>query len=295
MHTEGKLENSKAPRVLSTVDNWILSRWQQTKAQIEKHLSEYRFDLAAQTIYEFTWNEYCDWYLELCKPLLNLERYANSTRHTLISILEELLRVIHPFMPYITEAIWQRVAPIAQKTAETIMLQPYPECIEKLINKKSEEDIAWVQAVVLGIRNIRGEMNLPPSKPVPVLFYQGDAEDKRRSDSELNQILLKSLAKIDTLGWLLPGETRPQAATALVGTLEILIPLAGLIDKQAEITRLTKECGKLKLDLEKITLKLSNENFVQKAPAAVVEEEKKRAQELGAAIEKLEGRLGEMA
>lgn len=301
MNTEGKMETPSNTQVLSAVnhlspvDQWILSRWQQTKAQIEKHLAEYRFDLAAQAIYEFTWNEYCDWYLELTKPILNPrlenQNMKNGTRHTLISVLEELLRVMHPFMPYITEALWQRVAPVANKTGDTIMLQPYPEYIEGLINTKAENDIEWIKTIVLAIRNIRGEMNLSPSKSVPILFYNGTTEDQRRLNSDFYQLILKSMAKIESIRWLLPNEQREESTTALVGSLEILIPLAGLIDINAEIARLKKEIAKSQADLEKINTKLSNPSFSAKAPAEVVAAEQKRATELKALIDNLTNRL----
>jgi len=302
MNTEGKMDAPSNTQALSPVDQWILSVWQQTKAQIEKHLAEYRFDLATQAIYEFTWNEYCDWYLELTKPILNprLENknshehndvLMNSTRHTLISVLEELLRVIHPFMPYITEALWQRVAPIAGKSGDTIMLQPYPEGVEELINMDAENDIEWIKSIVLAVRNIRGEMNLSPSKPVPILLHNGTDEDKKHIDDDFYQLILKSMAKIENIRWLLPNEQREESATALVGSLEIIIPLAGLIDKSAEMARLKKEIAKSQADLEKINTKLSNSSFSAKAPAEVVAAEQKRATELKALIDNLNNRL----
>ncbi len=296
MNTKDKLNISTLPDVqlLTAIDQWILSRWQQTKALIEKNLAEYRFDLAAHAIYEFTWNEYCDWYLELTKPILNQSTDSENTRITLISVLEELLRVIHPFMPYITEAIWQQVKPIVGKTDHTIMLQPYPTCNDKLINTNAESDIEWIKAVVLGIRNIRGKMNIPPSKPVTVLCFNGTEEDKKRIDSAFYQRILKSMAKIESIRWLLPNEQRPETAIALVGSLEILIPLAGLIDKSAEIARLAKELLKAKTDLEKIVAKLSNENFTKKAPPEVVAEEQKRALELKETIDNLSHREQEL-
>jgi valyl-tRNA synthetase len=292
MNTKDKIDQSTNAQNLSIIDQWILSRWQQTKSTIEKNIAEYRFDLATQAIYEFTWNEYCDWYLELTKPILmqNLE-YAPSTRYTLITILEELLRVIHPFMPYITEEIWQQVAPIAGKTGDTIMLQPYPEYNDDFINTGAESDVEWIKAIILSIRNIRGEMNIAPSKPVSVLLYNGTKEDKTRIDSDFHQLILKFLAKIESIRWLLPTEQRPEAATALLGSLEILIPLAGLIDKSAEMARLEKEMIKSKAELDKISIKLANENFSKKAPPEVVAEEQKRALDLKKTIETLNNRL----
>ncbi len=293
LNTQDKITDIHAPKTLSTVDHWIFSCWQQTKATVEKHLSQYRFDLAAQTIYDFTWNEYCDWYLELSKPVLNDANAdpmaALGTRYTLITLFEEMLRVIHPFMPYITEALWQQVAPIAGKTGDTIMLQPYPECLAEEIDKSAETDIVWVKSIILAIRNIRGEMNIKPGQAVPVLFFNTTEEDNLRLQKY--QSLLLALAKLSSVALLSPDKNRPATATALVGNLEILIPMANLIDKAAESARLQREMDKIDKDLDKINQKLSNENFIKNAPSEIVAQDKMRLEELKAAKIKFSSRL----
>ncbi|HXH54428.1 MAG TPA: valine--tRNA ligase [Gammaproteobacteria bacterium] len=308
MNTEGKMEVlSAAPPLslsainnLSPVDQWILSHWQHTKALIEQYLAEYRFDLAAQVIYEFTWNEYCDWYLELTKPILN-PRSENpnphehndvlmkGTRHTLISVLEELLRVIHPFMPYITEALWQRVAPIAGKSGDTIMLQPYPEFVEALVNTNVENDINCIKEIVMQIRETRSGLGLPPSKPLSIVSCHGSKEYKNCIDSDFYQLILKSIAKVETIHWV-PNEKLEESVTPLAKYFSTTISLAGL-DISAELTRLKKEIAKSQADLEKINIKLSNPGFLAKAPADVVAAEQKRATDLKALMDNLTGRL----
>jgi len=299
MNTEGKLDNQgQAEKSFTVPDKWIQSRWQHTKKVVAEHLDHYRFDLAMQAIYEFTWNEYCDWYLELSKPVLNAspsvenDRFAQGTRFTLVTILEELLKVIHPFMPYITEALWQRVAPLAGKSGDTIMIQAYPVYIESQVNTAVESDIIWIQAVILGIRNIRGEMNISPAKPIPVYFYNGSTEDKRRLEE--HRALLQALAKIDTISWLNLEDKRPTAATALVGNLELLVPMAGLIDKRAELARLQKELDKLNKDLDKVSKQLKNEHFVKNAPKEIVDKEKNNVRELEMKINKLKERKNDI-
>lgn len=327
MHTEGKLDlkkdNLNPEKIASDTgmdqtipDKWIYAIWQKTLKEVETHINTYRFDLASQAIYEFVWNEFCDWYLEFSKPVLMDNSAENAgfvqgTRFTLISLLEEILRVLHPFMPYITEALWQRVAVVAGiidnkpldnnavNCTESIMLQPYPvgDIYQFMRGADAIADIFWVKEVVLGIRNIRGEMNISPAKPIPVLFYC-DGEDKekilQRSRLEKHYYLLQSLVKIEYMEWLDATEPRGAFATALAGNLEILVPMANLIDKDAEIARLNKEIEKLKKDLEKSEKQLSNDHFVKNAPAAVVEKEKNNFNSLKLAIEKLEMRLKEM-
>ncbi len=298
MTTEDKIIHLNIDKQSSPIkiNQWILSNWQRVKLDLKKHLSQYRFDLASQLLYEFTWNKYCDWYLELSKPILSKENiskispeYRSETLYTLVSVFEELLRTLHPFIPYITEIIWQRIAPIANKTGNTIMLESYPECIETEFNEEAEEEINWLQAVILGLRNIRGEMNLSPAKLVPVLFIGTNKDEKR---IEAYKFLLQFLAKVNSIEPL-SSQKRPLAATALVGNLEILIPMEGLIDKNAEIARLQKEIDKLKKDLEKTNQKLSNENFIKNAPQEVVDQEQVRAKALESSIQKFQSRLKE--
>ena len=275
--------DGERPVELSLADRWILSKLQQTTMEVARAVASYRLDLASQALYEFIWNEYCDWYLELSKPVLWDDNAADAakrgTRGTLLQVLEQTLRLLHPFMPFITEEIWQTIAPLTGKTGATIMLEPYPHGSEKGVDSVANADIEWLKGVIVGIRNIRGEMNIPPGKVLPILLRNGDERDRNRLED--NEQFLRKLAKIDDLTWLSPDEESPVAATALVGELEILVPMAGLIDKDAELLRLTKEIDKLEKDLYRIKGKLGNAAFVDKAPAAVVakEQEKMQAQQ----------------
>ncbi len=278
---------------LSLADRWILSRLQKTVSQVHEHITNYRFDLMSQDIYEFIWNEYCDWYLELSKPLIwNADEEpekAKAARLTLLSVLETSLRMTHPLMPYITEEIWQRMAPLLGISGDTIMLQPYPHPDAALGDSQAEADIDWVKGVIIGIRNIRGEMNIAPGRAFPVLLRKGGSEDQRRLQ-ENHQYLMK-LAKLSDIRWLEDEQEAPLSATQLYGDLEILVPLADLIDKDAEIGRLEKEIMKLDKNLQGINGKLGNSRFVDNAPAAIVETERRRQQELGSALSALQEKL----
>ncbi len=253
-------------------------------------MAGYRFDLASQAIYEFIWNEYCDWYLELSKPVLwddnAPQAEKRGTRRTLITVLESWLRLLHPFMPFITEEVWQTVGPLAGKSGPTIMLQPYPEPSDKGVDRAANADIEWLKGVIVGVRNIRGEMNIPPGRELTVLLSNGGERDKSRL--EQNAPFLKKLAKLAEITWLPDNEEAPFAATALVGDLEILVPMAGLIDQHAELARLAREIDKLEKDLARIQGKLSNASFVDKAPAEVVARERDKMQAQQQALEKLQ-------
>ena len=274
---------------LSVADRWIISKLQQAEKSVAEYLDTYRLDLASQTIYEFVWNEYCDWYLELSKPVIwnadATDAQKKGTRRTLIRVLETILRLAHPMMPFITEEIWQKIKPLAGATGETIMHAAFPVADESKIDPQALKDVEWLQAVILGVRNIRGEMNISPAKDIAVLFKNGTAEDQKRLQN--NQQFLKKLASLESATWLNAGDAEPMSATALVGAMEILVPMAGLIDKDAEIARLTKESAKLEMDITKTEAKLSNEAFVAKAPEAVVATERARVAEHKIAIEKL--------
>ncbi|MDX1734688.1 MAG: class I tRNA ligase family protein, partial [Halioglobus sp.] len=263
---------------LSTADHWINGRFDAAAAEVARAVQAYRFDLASQALYEFIWNEYCDWYLELSKPVLWDDQAPieakRGTRRTLVGVLEKSLRLLHPFMPFITEEIWQSVAPLAGKTGATIMLQPYPAAQSAPGERDAEAAIEWLQAVILGIRTIRSEMNIPPGREISVLLKGGDATDKKRLAQ--NSQYLKKLTKLSDVSWLADGEEAPPAATALAGELEILVPMAGLIDKDDEIARLNKEIGKLQQAVSKIESKLGNANFTDKAPAEVVAKERQK-------------------
>ncbi len=273
MNLEG--HEIQGDRQRSSADQWILSRLNQVIANVTRNIEEYRFDHAAQNIYEFVWNEYCDWYLELTKPILNgdsSEAAKRGTRHTLIQVLENILRLAHPIIPFITEEIWQRVAPMAGVSGQTIMLQSYPVADKSLIDDAAEEEIQWVMAFIIGIRKIRSGMNIAPSKPLPVLIQNGSAADKARLQS--NQDFLTILAKTESITWLSDTDQAPESATSLVGEMKLLVPMAGLIDKDAELKRLNKQIEKLQKQIKGAQGKLANPGFTDKAPAAVVQKER---------------------
>jgi valyl-tRNA synthetase len=289
MNTEGQDNGlSGAACEYSQVDRWIISRLQQVIAATTHAIDNYRFDLAAQAIYEFTWNEYCDWYLELAKISLQSDNEAlqRGTRKTLVTVLESILRLAHPIMPFITEEIWQRVAPLAGTNADTIMLQPYPVADEAQIDNSAIAETSWLMNFILGVRRIRGEMNIAPSKPLPVLLQDGSDIDRRSLDN--NRVYLQKLGRLETITWLGASETAPESAMALVGDMKILIPMAGLIDKEAELARLEKEIQKINNDLPRVEGKLNNPAFVDKAPAEVIEKEKAKLADLRSMLNNLE-------
>ena len=261
---------------LSLADKWIISKLQQCETQVEKHVSEFRLDLASQALYDFIWNEYCDWYLELSKPILTnascTEAQLIGTRRTLVRVLEAVLRLAHPFLPFITEEIWQRIAPLAGNQGDTIMTQAYPVADQSRVDEHALGDIEWLKGVIVGIRNIRGEMDISPGKPIPVFLHNGGDEDKRRFES--NKSYISALAKLESMEWLV-GEA-PLSATQLVGSMEVLVPMAGLIDVDAEVARLTKELDKASKEIGRLKGKLNNEKFVGNAPEDVVAKEKSK-------------------
>ena len=274
---------------LSSVDRWIISQLQRTEADVTRHLDAFRFDLATQTLYEFIWDEYCAWYLELVKPVLwdenaPIER-QRGTRRTLIRVLEVILRLAHPFMPFITEEIWQRIKSQAGVNGDTLMLQPWPVANEARIDAAAEGDIEWVKTLMLGVRQIRGEMNISMAKRIDVMLVNANDEDRRRLTENLP--LLSKLAKLESVRVLEADEEAPMAATALVGDMQVLVPMAGLIDKAAELARLDKELQRLQGEVKRVGGKLSNEGFVAKAPADVIEKERAKLTEAEQAVAKL--------
>ena len=298
MNTEGQDTGlGEDLRVLSLADRWIQSRFQRTANAVNEAITGYRFDLLASALYEFTWNEYCDWYLELSKPVLTGDNAApeaqRGTRYTLVQVLEGLLRLAHPLIPFISEEIWQRVAPLAGKPVGTLMNQPFPVVDSQGLDPEAEAEMQWLMAFILGLRNIRGEMNLSPAKPLPILLQHGDETDRQRLD--VNRAFLMSLARLASITWLAEDAKAPPAATALVGGLHLYIPLAGLIDAEAEAKRLDKEIDKLRKDLQRTTGKLTNSAFVGKAPPEVVAKERERATEMGQALEKLAAQRAKLA
>ncbi len=291
MHAEGKDCGLSGGAIeLSLADRWIISRLQHAEQLVEKAIAAYRFDHMAQAIYEFIWNEFCDWYLELSKPVLTShpsdEAQLRGTRRTLVRVLEAMLRMTHPVMPYITEEIWQRVAPLAGVEGESIMLAPYPHADHLKRDPEAEREMRWVMDFILGVRKIRGEMNIPPGKPLPVLLQNGSSTDRMRLSA--HQRYITTLARTESIRWLDESESAPESATALVGQMRVLIPMAGLIDKGAELARLGKEIDKLRKELLRVEAKLGNANFVERAPQAVVEKERNRVKGLREALRQLE-------
>lgn len=288
MNTEEHDLNPNAAE-FSLADRWITSQLQNTIKNINRYFENYRFDLLAQAVYEFTWNEYCDWYLELSKSILNnkdaTEAQLRGTRYTLISVLETLLRLMHPIMPFITEEIWQKVAPMIGHQGKTIMQQAYPEFNATLQDSIAEEEIEWLKQVITNIRTIRSEMGVAPGKHIDLLFDKGNDKDRQRLND--CQQFLKNLARINDIHWCKKDETLPASAKTVVGHLDIHIPMAGLIDKDAELNRLNKEIQKTEKERDKAATKLNNPGFVKKAPEAVIQQEKERLASFEQTLEKL--------
>nr|WP_312508821.1 valine--tRNA ligase [Pseudomonas luteola] len=297
-NTEGKdCGVNDEPVELSSVDRWIISQLQRTEAEVTRQLEQFRFDLATQALYEFIWDEYCAWYLELVKPVLwdenaSIER-QRGTRRTLVRVLEVALRLAHPFMPFITEEIWHRIAPLAGQQGETLMLQTWPIANEARIDSAAEGDIEWIKALMLGVRQIRGEMNISMAKRIDILLKHASAEDQRRMSE--NEPLLKKLAKFESIRILAADEEAPLSATALVGEMEVLVPMAGLIDKAAELGRLDKEIQRLEGEVKRVGGKLNNAGFVDKAPAEVIAKERAKLAEAEQALAKLAEQRGRIA
>ncbi|MGR9012178.1 MAG: valine--tRNA ligase [Gammaproteobacteria bacterium] len=322
MNTEGQDNGlSGAACEYTQVDRWITARLHQVTAVTCNAIDNYRFDLAAQAIYEFTWNEYCDWYLELSKISLQSDDVAlqRGTRKTLLTVLESILRLAHPIMPFITEEIWQRVAPLAGiiardgvyaasqsgtgaaiskdetnaagqsetgAAADTIMLQAYPVADEAQIDSQAIDETNWIMNFILGVRRIRGEMNIAPSKPLPILLQNGSDADQQNLTN--NRVYLQKLGRLESITWLNNDDTAPESAMALVGEMKILIPMAGLIDKEAELARLEKEIQKINNDLPRVEGKLNNPAFVDKAPPEVIDKEKAKLADLRSMLNNLE-------
>ncbi|WP_266158167.1 valine--tRNA ligase [Dyella silvatica] len=262
---------------VTEAERWILTRLKQTLVEVEQYFVTYRFDLLAQTLYEFTWNEYCDWFLELSKPALNGDDSAAvaSTRHTLLVVLETVLRALHPLIPFITEEIWQAVGPkLGLSSASNLLQRPWPDAASIPTDDAASAEIEWFKNVLSGVRRIRAEMNIAPGKTIPLLLADGDANDRLRVAKFATQISF--LARVEAPQWIESGANEPSAAAAVVGSLRVLIPLEGLIDLAAEKARLAKEIGRIETEIKKCEGKLGNANFVANAPAEVVTQERQR-------------------
>jgi valyl-tRNA synthetase len=281
----------------SAADRWIRARLEHTVTAVHEHFANYRLDLAAQVIYEFTWHEFCDWYLELSKPVLQsdnaTEAQKRGTQRTLVDVLETLLRVLHPLMPFITEEIWQQVAERAGIEPTTIMLQPYPQAETTENQDDAVADIEWVRQFILGIRQIRGEMDISPGKPLPVVLQNSGTSDQQRA--ERFETLLQRLGRVESVTILASGEEPPASATALLGDMRLLVPMQGLIDIAAERGRLEKQRERLNADLGRARGKLANANFVRNAPADVVAKERQRADEFERTLAQLAEQLEKLA
>ncbi|MDC8013629.1 valine--tRNA ligase [Tahibacter soli] len=275
-------------------EKWILSRLHHCLAQVEAEFAAYRFDLVSQALYEFTWNEFCDWFLELAKPALSGDdaQAAASTRLTLLTVLETLLRALHPLIPFITEEVWQNVKGRLGIAAPTVSLQAYPRAADIAVDAAAEDEIEWLKTVVSQLRRIRSEMNLQPKLTIPLVYAGGSASDKARATKFAAAIGF--LAKVESQRWLDAGEAEPAASTAIVGELKILIPLAGLIDIGAEKARLEKEIKRVEGEIGKCHAKLGNESFVANAPAAVVDEMKQRLAEFTTTLAGLREQAGKL-
>ncbi|MCK5718848.1 MAG: valine--tRNA ligase [Thiomargarita sp.] len=278
---------------LSVADKWIISLLQQVEQQVNQHLQTYRFDLMANTLYEFVWHEYCDWYLELSKSILQAEETNDEmkmgTRYTLLQVLEQILRLLHPIIPFITEELWQKVAFLLDKKTKTIMLESYPLPQANKIDIVAIKDVNWIKSFILGIRRIRAEMDIAPGKPLPIILQNATDQDKQKWND--HHVIITRLARLQDVTWLENNEDAPESAIALLDNLRILIPLAGLIDKEAELKRLAKEMEKLQKDLAKSNAKLNNPKFVNKAPANIVAKEQQRLEEMNTSLQQLEAQV----
>jgi len=281
---------------LSVADRWIVSRFAATLRELDTTLRDYRFDLAVSAVYEYTWYEFCDWYLELTKPVLQSETATEAqkrgTRRTLVTMLEALLRALHPLIPFITEEIWQRVNPLTApliaavnrrattRTPDMLMVAPFPQSTDFAADAEAESEIAWMKQFILAVRQIRGEMDIAPSRKIPLLLANAGARDAALAEKHF--AWLSRLAGLESIKQLARGEAAPESATAIVGELTLLVPMAGLIDPKAEIERLTRKTAKNESDIGKLKAKLGNENFVRNAPPEVVASDRARVAELEA-------------
>jgi len=287
MNLESRSINYDA--ALSSQDKWILSRLQHVKIEVEKHLSDYRLDLMSQTLYEFVWHDYCDWYLELSKPLLESKKTKEGCEATLIKVLSETLTLLHPIIPFITEEIFEQSQKIQSKPDNKLIALSFPEVEKELFNDDAEVEINWLKDFILGIRKIRGEMNISPGKLLPCFIKDYSAKDQIFIDN--NKSIIFTLAKLDSIALLSPNDEEDESAIALVGEMKILIPLAGLIDKKDEQDRLNKEIEKLQKLKNQFSVKLSNEKFINGAPEAVVNNEKEKLETTESTLKDLKEQL----
>lgn len=292
--TNDKLDLSEGERDFSVADRWIQSEFNRTVETFRSSLAQFRFDLCANALYEFTWNQFCDWYLELTKPVFanGTDAQKRAASFTLVNVLEKLLRLAHPVIPFITEEIWQKVKGFAGVEGDTIMLQPFPKADAQFNDAEAEAEINWLKEVIIAVRNIRAESNIAPSKGLDLLFRNLPAENGKMLAK--NDRLLKAMAKLDDVRVLADGEKAPLSVAKLVGNVELLVPMAGFINKESELARLTKEIEKLKGEVARIEGKLGNEAFVAKAPEQVIAKEHEKMQEYQNGLEKLQVQYSEI-
>lgn len=277
MNTEGHdCGQSGGDVMLSMADKWMISQLQRSEKKVQEAIEKYRFDLVAQEIHDLIWNRYCGWYLELSKPVLNNQSSVSAvgSRRTLVGVFEAVLRLAHPIMPFITEEIWQRISPLAGKKGETIMTQPYPVCDQSRIDENAECEMDWVMEFVLGIRKIKGEMDISPGKKVPVLLVGATTQDLEML--ERNRAYLDVAGKAESITVLAGSDNEPESAVAMVGNMKILIPISGLIDRQAELDRLGRQAEQVNCELDRVGKKLNNKGFIGKAPAVVIKKEREK-------------------
>ncbi|WP_040976187.1 valine--tRNA ligase [Necropsobacter massiliensis] len=285
--TNDKLDLTEATTEYSLADRWIESTFNRAVGEFRSALSQYRFDLAANAIYNFTWNEFCDWYLELTKPIFasGTDAQKRGASKTLVKVLEKLLRLAHPIMPFITEEIWQQVKGFAGVDGDTIMLQPFPRYDSALEDAEAVAQVNWLKDIIVAVRNIRAESNIAPSKGLELLLRNVTANEQNCLEN--NRTLLQAMAKLDNISVLAQGVEVPLSVTKLVGNAELFVPMAGFINKEAELSRLNKEIEKLQNEVKRIENKLANDAFVAKAPQAVIAKEREKMQGYCDGLDKL--------
>lgn len=298
MNVEGQsIAQSAQPELWELPEQWIMSRLQKAEAAVAQAFATYRLDIAAQTVYDFIWNEYCDWYVELTKPVLNdpeiSEARKAEVRRVLLAVMEASLRLAHPLMPYLTEEIWQTLAPMIGLGGDTIMTAPYPVADDAKVNEQAEADMLWLQGLIGAVRNIRGEMGLGNARLLPVLLQ--NVSDAERTQISRIEPLFKALAKVESIEYLSNEQEPPLCSSSVVGHASVLVPMKGLIDPKAELGRLQKDFDKVLKQHDQIANKLSNEGFVSKAPAAVVEGEKVKLAEFAEQLAKIKHNMDQIA
>ncbi len=291
------IDQAANPDVWELPEKWIMSRLNSSIKDIHQHFTQYRLDMVSQDIYEFIWNEYCDWYVELAKASLNDDSVSDERkaqiRYVLLHVLETALRFTHPIMPYLTEQIWQTIAPLlGRKNTDSIVIANYPQTDDSQISEQTEADMAWLQELIASVRNIRGEMKLGNAVRLPVLLQNVSQDEEARLSRIKNQF--KALAKVESLEIVKEGDDVPLSSSSMVGQLRVLVPMKGLIDPTAELARLGKSYDKLKGQAEGIARKLGNEGFVSKAPAEVVDAEKAKLAELEGQLTAMTAQMEEL-